>query len=371
MDNKAFKKAVESVVAEKEISEDVIYDAMELALTSAYKKNYNSLSNVRVDINRDTGDIKVFSVKTVVEDGYVHEEPETEEEQEQQAQIVPIELSEAKKIVPSIKVGETIEEEVTPNDFGRIAASTAKQVVIQKIREAEREKVIEQFQDKVDELLVGKASMEDAKNYYIDLGKAQGVLPKTEVIPNEEIKMGASLKVYVTKVESTTKGPLILLSRTHYGFVKRLFEKEIPEISDGVILVYGVAREPGVRTKIAVYSENPRIDAIGSCVGERGSRIGNILKELGQEKVDIIPYDEDSTTFIKNALSPAKDIYVFPTGKETNEALVIADNENLSLAIGKRGINVRLAARLTKHKLDIKTYEEASEMGINIKQEES
>ncbi len=375
MDNKAFKKAVETVVSEKDISEDVIYDAMELALTSAYKKNYNAMSNVRVDINRSTGDIKVFSVRTVVEDGYSEIEKdqivEEEDSVEEIEPIVPIELSEAKKIVPTIKVGETIEEEVTPYDFGRVAASTAKQVVIQKIREAEREKVIEQFQDKVDELLVGKASMEDAKNYYIDLGKAQGVLPKTEIIPGENIKMGSSIKVYVTKVESTTKGPLILLSRSHYGFVKRLFEKEIPEINEGVILVYSVAREAGVRTKIAVYSENPRVDAIGSCVGERGSRISNILNELGNEKVDIIPYDEDKVTFIKNALSPAKDIYVFLASEDSSEALVIANDENLSLAIGKKGINVRLAARLTKHKLDIKTYEEAREMGINIKEEES
>ena len=368
MDSKAFKKAVKGVVEEKGISEDVIYEAMELALTSAYKKNYNSLSNVRVDINRDTGDIKVFSVKTVVPDDYVKEEPEEDEEVEP---IVPITLTEAKKMVPTIKVGETIEEEVTPYDFGRVAASTAKQVVVQKIREAERENVIEEYQDKVDELLVGKASMEDARNYYIDFGKAQGVLPKTEIIPGETIKMGASVKVYVTKVESTTKGPLILLSRSHYGFVKRLFEKEIPEINDGIILVYSVAREAGARTKVAVYSENPRIDPVGSCIGERGSRIANILKELGQEKVDIIPYDPEPATFIKNALSPAKDLYVFLAGEDSTEALIVANDENLSLAIGKKGINVRLAARLTHYKLDIKTYEEASEMGINIKTEES
>ena len=367
MDSKAFKKAVKNVVAEKGVDEDIIYDAMELALTSAYKKNYNSLSNVKVNINRETGDIRVLSVKTVVEDDY--EKPEVLEEG--QEMIVPITVSEAQKIVSDIKVGETIEEEVTPYDFGRVAASTAKQVVVQKIREAERESVIEEYKDKVDELLVGKTSMEDSKNYYIDLGKAQGVLPKTETIPGEKINMGSSIKVYVTKVESTSKGPLILLSRTHYGFVKRLFEKEIPEIYDGIILVYGVAREPGVRTKIAVYSDNPRIDPIGSCVGERGSRIANILKELGNEKVDIIPFDEDKEKFIKNALSPAKDIYVFLAGEDSSEAMVIADDENLSLAIGKKGINVRLAARLTKHKLDIKTYEEAKEMGINIKNSES
>ena len=363
MDNKAFKKAVENLYEEKGIKEEIIYDAMELALTSAYKKNYNSLSNVRVDINRETGDIKVFSVKTVVKENYVEEETETDEEVEK---IVPITLKEAKKIVPNIKIGETIEEEVTPYDFGRVAASTAKQVVIQKMREAERNNIIEEYTDKQDELLVGIVAMEDARNYYIDFGRTQGILPKTETIPGETIKMGSSIKVYVAKVEMNSKGPLILLSRNHYGFIKRLFELEIPEINDGTIMVYSVAREPGVRSKIAVYSDNPRVDAIGSCIGERGSRIANILKELGGEKLDIIPYDKDAITFIKNALSPAKDVQVFILDERKSEALVIVNDENLSLAIGKKGINVRLASRLTHHKLDIKTYEQAGEMGINI-----
>lgn len=361
MDSKAFKKAVENLYEEKGIKEEIVYEAMELALTSAYKKNYNSLSNVRVDINRETGDIKVFSVKTVVKKDYVPSVEETDE-----AEIVPITLKDAKAIVKDIKVGETIEEEVTPYDFGRVAASTAKQVVIQKMREAERNNIIEEFSDKQDELIVGTVAMEDARNYYIDLGKTQGILPKTETIPGEQIKMGSSIKVYVLKVEMNTKGPVILLSRNHYGFVKRLFELEIPEINDGTILIYSVAREPGVRSKIAVYSENPRVDAIGSCIGERGSRIANILKELNGEKLDIIPYDKDIINFIKNALSPAKDIYAFILDEAKNEALVIANDENLSLAIGKKGINVRLASRLTHHKLDIKTYEQAKEIGINI-----
>jgi transcription termination/antitermination protein NusA len=361
VDSKAFKKAVENLYEEKGIKEEVIFEAMELALTSAYKKNYNSLSNVRVDINRKTGDIKVYSVKTVVKNNYVEVEDEETEDK-----IVPITLKEAKKIVPTIKVGETIEEEVTPYDFGRVAASTAKQVVIQKMREAERNNIVEEFTDKQDELMVGIVAMEDARNYYIDLGRTQGILPKTETIPGETIKMGSSVKVYVSKVEMNSKGPLILLSRNHYGFIKRLFELEIPEINDGTILVYSVAREPGIRSKIAVYSENPRVDAIGSCIGERGSRIANILKELGGEKLDIIPYDKDTVTFIKNALSPAKDTYVFILDEKKTEALVIVNDENLSLAIGKKGINVRLASRLTHHKLDVKTYEQAKEMGINI-----
>lgn len=361
MDSKAFKKAVENLITEKGIKETVIYEAMELALTSAYKKNYNSLSNVRVLIDRETGDIKVYSVKTVVKNTYVPEEVVEGAEP-----IVPITLKEAKKLVPEIKVGETIEEEVTPYDFGRVAASTAKQVVIQKIREAERANIVEEFSDKQDEMMIGIVAMEDARNYYIDLGRAQGILPKSETIPNEIIKMGSSLKVYVSKVEMNSKGPLILLSRNHYGFIKRLFELEIPEVNEGIILVYSVAREAGNRSKIAVYSENSKVDAIGSCIGERGSRIANILKELSGEKIDVIPYDKDIATFIKNALSPAKDIHVFITDEKKNEALVIVNNDNLSLAIGKKGVNVRLAARLTHHKLDVKTYEQASEMGINI-----
>lgn len=360
MDAKAFKKAVEGLVTEKGIKPEVIYDAMELALTSAYKKNYNSLSNVRVDIDRETGDIKVFSVLTVVDNKY--EEPTEEVENP----IVPILLKDAKKLVPSIKVGETIEEEVTPYDFGRVAASTAKQVVVQKIREAERTNIIEEFNDKQDEMISGTVAMEDARNYYVDLGRAQGIMPKTEIIPGETIKMGSNIKVYVSKVENSSKGPLILLSRNHYGFVKRLFELEIPEISEGIILIYSVAREPGNRSKVAVYSENSKVDAIGSCIGERGTRIAHILNELGGEKVDVIAYDKEPAKFIENALSPAKNLHVFVTDEKNNQALVVVDEENLSLAIGKKGLNVRLASRLTHFKIDVKTYEQAKEMGINI-----
>ena len=390
METKEFKKAVDILSKEKGISEDIIYDAMELALTSAYKKNYHSLSNVRVDIDRTTGEIHVYSYKTVVEvneDEEVislpveeivadkNEEENTSDEEideEDEKEIIyfdeRIHLTpeEAEKIVPGIKVGETIEQEVTPKDFGRVAAATAKQVVIQKIREAERNTIIEEFSDKQDELAVGLVAMEDARNYYIDLGRTQGILPKTEIIPGETIKMGSSLKVYITKVETSGKGPLILLSRNHYGFVKRLFELEIPEINEGIILVYSVAREAGNRTKIAVYSENSNVDAVGSCIGERGSRINKIIEELNGEKIDIVAYSNDPKTFIENALSPAKNLSVFVTDEKKSEAMVIVDQDNLSLAIGKKGLNVRLAARLTHYKLDVKTYEQAKKDGINI-----
>ena len=381
MDSKAFKLAVDTLSKEKGIDENIIYDAMELALTSAYKKNYHSLSNVRVDINRETGEIKIFSYKTVVfskeyekEDGVLEKEIVTDEdgnEVEVEKEFhyddrIHITLEDAKKQVPNIKIGETIEKEVTPKDFGRVAASTAKQVVVQKIREAEREIINNEFSDKQDEMVTGLVAMEDVRNYYIDLGRTQGILPKNEIIPGETIKMGSSIKVYITKVENNSKGPLILLSRKHYGFVKRLFELEIPEINEGIILVYSVARDAGNRTKIAVYSENSNVDPVGSCIGEHGSRINSIISELNGEKIDIVKYEPDNARFIENALSPARNLHVFVTDEKKKECLVVVDNENLSLAIGKKGMNVRLASRLTHFKIDVLTVEQAKEKGISI-----
>lgn len=394
VDAKAFKKAVELLEKEKGIKEEVISEAMELALVSAYKKNYNSLSNVRVTIDLENGEIHVYSFKTVVEspdeyglingkeidDWYdAHDEdvePVMDENGEPIVEEPPREikfderihftLEQASKIVPGIELGETIEEEVTPKDFGRVAAATAKQVVVQKIREAERNNITEEYSDKQDEMMTGLVEMEDVRNYYIDLGKTQGILPKTEIIPGEKIKMGTSVKVYITKVENEGKGPMILLSRSHYGFVKRLFELEIPEISEGIILVHSVAREAGVRSKIAVSSSISNVDPVGSCIGERGSRINRIMEELSGEKIDVIPFDNDDMKFIESALSPAKNLHVLITDDKKREAMVIVNQENLSLAIGKRGLNVRLAARLTRYKIDVKTYEQAREMGINM-----
>lgn len=412
MNSKEFKNALEILEKEKGIDPEVIYEAMELALTSAYKKNYNSLSNVRVDINRDKGEFHVYSFKTVVlNEQYASEEdkekaleweqkekeederlrailkagidtmeddddeeydPEAEEEEEEVYHPfvfdsrIHLTVEEARKLVPGINVGETIEEEVTPKDFGRVAAATAKQVVVQKIREAEKNNIMNEFSDKQDELATGIVAMEDVRNYYIDLGRTQGILPKTEIIPGENINMGSSIKVYISKVENTTKGPLILLSRNHYGFVKRLFELEIPEINEGLILIYSVARDAGNRTKVAVTCDNPNIDAVGACIGQNGSRINHIIKELNGEKIDVILYDKDPAKFIENALSPAKNLHVFITDEKTKEAYVVVDQNNLSLAIGKKGLNVRLAARLTHFKIDVKTIEQAREDGINI-----
>lgn len=368
MNIKEFIKALNNIVEEKNISKEVVFEAMEQALAAAYKKNYDSKTNVRIEINKETGEIKVFSYLVVVDE--IDEGSETVDEEGNTIDVPPtinidaqILLEDAQKMVPNIKVGETIEKEVTPKDFGRVAASTAKQVVTQKIREAERNSIMEEFADKEGEMMVGFLAMEDSRNYYVDLGRARGILPKSEMIPGETVKMGTSIKVYITKIESTTKGPLILLSRKHYGFVKRLFESEIPELADGTIELYSVIREPGIRSKVAVYSTNERVDAIGACIGEKGSRIGSILKELNGEKVDLILYSENPQEFIQNALAPAKNIIVNILDETKKEALAIVPEDQLSLAIGKKGTNVKLASRLTKYKIEVKTLNQINEDG--------
>ena len=368
MDSKAFIDAVKGIAQEKSISEEVIFEAMELALMTAYKKNFDSKTNVRVEIDRASGEIKVFSYLVVVDEidegsGGVDEEGNLifiEPEINIDAQIL---LEDAALQVPKIKVGETIEKEVTPKDFGRVAAGTAKQVLTQKVREAEKISIVSEFEGKQDELMVGLLAMEDARNYYVDLGRTRGILPKGEMIPDEEVKMGSSIKVYITKVEAGPKGPLILLSRKHYGFVKRLFESEIPELADGTIILYSVAREAGIRSKVAVYSTNERVDAIGACIGERGSRIGSILKELNGEKIDLVKYSENPVEFIQNALSPAKNVIVNITDEEARECLAIVTDDNLSLAIGKKGSNVKLASKLTRYKVNVKSMAQLNEEG--------
>ena len=306
MNGKEFLKALNNIVKEKNIDPEIVYDAMELALTSAYKKNFNSKTNVKVLFDRVTGEIKVYSYLTVVPDDkmtkeeyedYLFEhytdEDEDEEDEENEEEVeeysyfnpdVEIKLSDAKKLDKTLEIGDTIDKEVTPKDFGRVATSTAKQVVIQKIREAERNSIMEEFGDKQDELLIGTVALEDTDNYFIDLGRTNGILPKKDIIPGEKIEMGSQIKVYVTKVDNNGKNLLILLSRSHYGFVKRLFELEIPELADGTIMLYSVARDAGNRSKVAVYSEYSNIDPIGACIGEKGSRIARIIEELHGEK---------------------------------------------------------------------------------------
>lgn len=364
-----FIKNVHTIAEEKGIDETIIFDAMEQALITAYKKNYNSKTNVKPVIDKSTGEIKIFTYYVVVED---YEDPEVTIDEEGNEVVieptVPVDaqilLKDARKKVPDIEIGETIEEEVTPDDFGRVAVQTAKQVLIQKIRAAERESIMADFDGKEGEMMLGMLAMEDEKNYYVDLGRARGILPKSEMIPGEVVKMGSSIRVYLQKVESTTKGPLILCSRKHYNFVRRLFESEIPELVDGTIILYGVAREAGLRSKVAVYSMDERIDPIGSCIGEKGSRIASILKELNGEKVDLVLYSENAEEFIKNALSPAKNVYVsLNTESEKNEAFVVVSDDELSLAIGKQGSNIRLASKLTKYHLTIKSMSQVNEEG--------
>lgn len=392
MNSKEFGKALD-LLEEQGIDREYMYESMVSALNSAYKKHYG-LSNSRVEIDKDNNIFKIYSYKTVVLDKnhkesldedqipLSDEEILTEEQlEDEELEDLPeemrykpfvfnnklhITLEDAKKIDPDIKVGETIEEEVSPQDFGRVAASTAKQVIIQKVREAERNNIAKEFGEKQDEMMSGIVEMEDENNYYINLGKAQGLLPKSEIIPGEQIKMGSNIKVYISKVDINSKGALILLSRKHYGFIKRLFELEIPEINDGTVLIYSVARDAGNRTKIAVYSENSNVDPIGACIGERGTRIANILNELGNEKIDVVKYSKDPVEFIQNALAPAKDLRVFILDEKTKETMVVVDDQNLSLAIGRHGINVKLASRLTHYNLEIKTLEQVREAGINI-----
>ena len=337
--------------------------------------------------NNETSEV-VTTDGEISEDTSVDEEDEVEGEEETPAYQyfnpeTEIKVSDAKKLDKTLEIGDTIDTEVTPKDFGHTATSTAKQVVIQKIREAERKSIMDEFGDKQDELLIGTVALEDTDNYFIDLGRTNGILPKKDIIPGEKIEMGSQIKVYVSKIifpgenkateenkdkkKKENKNMTILLSRTHYNFVKRLFELEIPEINDGTVMIYSVARDAGNRSKVAVYSENPSVDPIGACIGEKGSRISRIIEELHGEKLDVVKYDADPAVFIENALSPAKELTVAITDPKKRESMVIADGDNFSLAIGKKGQNARLAAKLTDYKIDIKTSEQAREAGINFR----
>jgi len=351
---KEFVKALDALVAEKGLDKGYIIEAMEAAMANAYKRN-EGIPNVKSKFVESTGEIKIYTYKTVVD---VNGEEDFEIDEDTQ-----ISLEDARKIVDDIEVGETIDTEVKiiPENFGRVAVLSAKQIIVQKVKEAEKNLVNEEFQDKQDELLIGVLSREDSKNYYVDLGRAHGVLPKDEIIPGEKLEMGSSIKVYVSKLEIGSKGLFILLSRSHYGFVKRLLENEIPELSDGSVVLYSVARDAGNRSKIAVYSENDRIDPIGAVIGERGSRINRVLNQLNGEKIDVILYDKDPVKFIQNALSPAKDVDVRIVSEKDREAIAIVNDENSSLAIGKKGQNVKLASRLTKYKIAIKKAGELDE----------
>lgn len=340
-----FISAMDSIVAEKGIDKSVVVEAMEQAMAAAYKKKGGP---ARCVVNPATGEIKLFSVKTVVDDENFYDERSQ------------IPLSEAQKQVDDIEIGETIERQVEMTDFGRVAAGTAKQVVVQRIKEAEKELIANMYGDKQDELLVGTLAREDAHTYYVDLGKTFALLPKDEIIPGEKLEMGSQVKAYVSKLEIGNKGVFILLSRKHYGFLKRLLEIEIPEINDGTVMLYSVAREAGIRSKVAVYSDKENIEPVGCVIGANGSRINRVLKQIAKEKIDVVLYDKNPVEFIKNALSPAKDIEVFITDPKKKVATCIVNKDNLSLAIGKKGINIKLAARLTHYKLDVKCIDDVN-----------
>ena len=338
--NVEFMQAFEQLGKEKGISPEILFDAVEAALISAYKRNFSSAQNVRVSMDRATGEIHVYARKTVVEEVT---DPRLE-----------MSLEEARKIDPRYEVNDVVEIEVTPKNFGRIAAQTAKQVVVQRIREAERGIIYEEFSNRESDILTGIVQRIEGKNVYIDLGRAEAILAPSEQIPGEVYHHGDRIKVYIVEVKKTTKGPQILVSRTHPGLLKRLFELEVPEIHDGIVEIKSVAREPGSRSKIAVYSRDEDVDPVGACVGHKGMRVQTIVNELKGEKIDIVKWSPDPAKYIANALSPAKVISV-----EINEAekisKVIVPDYQLSLAIGKEGQNARLAAKLTGWKIDIKS----------------
>jgi len=348
--NKELFAALESLEKEKGISKEVLFEALEVALISAYKRNFQSAPAVRVSIDRDTGDIKVFSQLRVVE----HVESDQQE----------VSLYEARVYDPRCQIGDIVEMEVTPREFGRIAAQTAKQVVIQRIREAERELIYENFVDRTEEIITGLVRRFEQRNVIIDLGRTEAVLPVEEQIPHERYRQGERVKTFIADVKKTTKGPQIIVSRTHTGFLKRLFEMEVPEIYEGIVEIKAAAREAGYRSKLAVSSNNKDIDPVGACVGPKGSRVQAISNELKGEKIDIIKWSEESEEYIANALSPAKVSSVILDSEKKTATVVVPDTQ-LSLAIGKEGQNARLSAKITGWKIDISSETQFTEKSLS------
>ena len=332
--------AIKELEKERGINADILFDAIEVALITAFKKNFYSNENVRVSMDRKTGEIHVYAQRKVVDDVY---DPDTE-----------ISLADAKEISKKYELDDIVENEVTPRNFGRIAAQTAKQVVIQRIREAEREATFTQYSDKDGDIVNGIITTLDKRGLVVNIGRTEALLPTQELIPGETFKIGERIKAYITKVEKSLKGPQVFISRTHPGLVKRLFELEVPEIYEGIIEIVSVAREAGSRTKMAVMTKMENIDPVGSCVGQKGTRVQNIINELRGEKIDIIEWSPNYAQYIASALNPAEVLAVDVKEDEKTAKVVVPDNQ-LSLAIGKEGQNARLAARLTGFKIDIKS----------------
>ncbi len=364
-ENKELIQAIEELENERGISKAYLLEALESALVSAYKRNFDAAENVAISINEDNGEVKVFSLKEVVE--------EVEDD------MIQISLEDAKKKSKTAQIGDTIQLEIIPKDFGRIAAQTAKQVIVQKIREAERNMVYTEYNDRKGEIVTGIIQKADGGTLVLDLGKLEGIMPVKDQIPTETYEVNDKIRAYVVSVERGLKGePQVLVSRSHPDFVRKLFEFEIPEIYEGLIEIKSVSRDAGNRSKVAVYSVNENIDPVGSCVGQKGIRIQNIINELKGEKIDVIEWNEDPAIYISAALLPAQ-VMAVDVKEEEKFAQVIVPDDQLSLAIGKAGQNARLAARLTNWKIDIKSesqfrellaYENAQENEEEVNDEE-
>ncbi len=349
--NAEFINALNAIEKERGINKEILIDAVENALISAYRRNFGTSNNVRAEVDRDTGEIQLFASKSVVE---VVENPHSE-----------ISLENARKINTLYEAGDVLEEEVKPKNFGRIAAQTAKQVVVQRIREAERGVIYDEYVEKENEVLTAIVQRVEKSGAYVELGKTDGLLAPNEMIPGESFDSNGRIKVYVLEVRKTNKGPQVLVSRTHPGLVKRLFELEVPEIQSGIVQIRSIAREAGFRTKVAVSSNDTQVDPVGACVGQRGIRVERIVSELHNEKIDIIEWDPDSAVYIAKALSPAKVLMVYINESEKAAKVIVPDNQ-LSLAIGKEGQNARLAAKLTGWKIDIKNQSQAEEAMVSM-----
>lgn len=376
MDTKQFLTAIDQIAEEKGISKEQIIETIEMAIAAAYKKDYGQRGqNIRVKFDSETGGIKVFQVFLVVNEEMLREEEEGEEGEEMEEALTEvgkededrkirfnslkhIMIDEAKKIKKDIKPGDEIETELEAHtDFGRIAAQTAKQVIIQRLREAEREVIYEEYKDKEGEIISGVVQRVEGRNIFLDIGKTTGILFPDEQIPNENYRIGQRLRVYILKVEKTPRGTNIYLSRAYPKVVSKLFSIEVPEIAAGTVVIKSIAREPGSRTKIAVFSEEEGVDPVGSLVGQKGTRVQTVINELNGEKIDIIEWNEDLAKFIANALSPAEVLDV-ELAEKRREAAAIVPEDQLSLAIGQRGQNVRLAAKLTGWKIDVRSKKE-------------
>lgn len=380
MDIKSFTSAIAQIAEEKGIPSEKVLEGIEMAIAAAYKKDYGKKGQViKAKLDSESGEVKFWQVKLVVAESMIYSEGELEKLKEKRFEEEPsfakategkekvrfnpekhIMLKEAKKIKPKIKAGENLEIILeAQKDYGRIAAQTAKQVIMQRLREAERESIFEEYKSKEGQIISGIVQRIEGRNVFLDIGKTLGILSKEEQVPGEFYRPGQRLKVFVLKVEETPRGPVVFLSRAYPKLISKLFELEVPEVSAGSVVVKSIAREAGSRSKIAVVSNMKEVDPIGSMVGQRGTRVMAVINELGGEKIDIIEYSEDPEKYIANSLSPAKVLEVKIMPK--NKALAIVPEDQLSLAIGKDGQNVRLAAKLTGWKIDVRSQETIEE----------